>query len=472
MRVTGQTTADVASGASERNSQMHRKGGSLLRPFARWLLIALLLVAPWLFASVEPWSWALLQCLTLAAVLAALGSGARDWNWRLYGPLLALAAYLAAQALNPSHTFDATLRSLAPRDHLAWLPSTADAATTWQTLLKLLTYTGLFWAARAAFTERNHAWTLVIALTISGFALTLVGLTQKLSGTTMILGLHKGGWFFFSTFINRNNYAAYINLLIPGILALIHHRRHLARVRNAKSDAGALLGFMVLLMALSIVMTGSRGGTAVCALTLLVWGGVEVARAIRSGGQTRNLFVVVSLASAALIGGLSYLGSDALQQRFALLKDVPAELAGSGGRGNTYAATWEMFEDHWVCGVGAGTFSMTYPYYSRERIDWFRRYAHNDWLQYFVELGVTGAAMLALAAAGLWRRRSRHRRDPVKIGGSIDWLAFALFVALTGVALHALVDFPLHIPAISTLAVVFLAIVTGDCLHRQHHESH
>ena len=446
---------------------MHRKGGSLFQRLTQLLVSLILLLAPWLFGSVEEWSWRLLQGLTLLAVLFALCSPHRTWNWWWGGPMLAVTVYLAVQTANPAYRFEPASASLLPLAHVTWLPHAADAGTAGQTLLKFLTYAGFFWATRVGFVHRHHVWTLLTLLVVSGFIMAVVGLSQKLSGTDLMLGLRKGGWFFFGPFVNRNNYAAYMNLLIPVTLAVSHHQLHLAMANGNKSHAGWLFVFMAMVMALSVVMTTSRAGTAVCGAMLLVWGTVEVMHALRGSGQPRRALWMVALAATALLAGVLYLGAQPLEQRLGELRDVPVELSGSGGRGAVYKATWTMFREHWLYGTGGGSFSMTYPYYSVERMDWFRRYAHSDWLQYLAELGALGMGLLGLLMVGLLREWVKHGTR-FHHEGRLDWMTVALSLALAGVVAHAVVDFPLHIPAVAMLAVAWGAILTRPEQRRAH----
>jgi O-antigen ligase len=325
----------------------------------------------------------------------------------------------------------------------------------------------LFWAVRTTFTERHHVWALLNALAVSGFLMALAGLMQKLSGTELILGLRKGGPFSFGPFVNRNNYCSYINLLIPVALAVAHHRRHIAQGNHTGGHAGGLFIFMALIMVLSVVMTTSRAGTVLCAGMLLAWGVAELLHVIRGGGEARRMFMFVVLGTVTLTGALFWLGTKPIEKRLAELRDIPGELAAAGGRGAVYKATFKMFCDHWLYGTGAGTFSMAYPYYSTERVDWFRRYAHNDWLQYLAELGALGAALLAALGIGVLREQLRIRNNT----GTFDWLAAALGIGLGGVTLHALVDFPMHIPSIAVLVVVFASLLTIPGV-RRHHEKH
>ncbi len=465
MRLTGQPIGNATNGATPSSHATHRKGGSLLARLGRFVIGLLVVIAPWLFGATEEWSWWLLQGLTLLALLLALFPVQRTWNWWWGGPLLALLAYLAAQAANPSHTL--VNGELVPGAHIASLPHTVNAVTAWQTFLKLLTYACLFLAVRAAFTERRHAWALLTALAVSGFLLALAGLMQRLAGSDLLLGLRKAGPFSFGPFVNRNNYASYVNLLIPVAFAVAHHRHHVAQSQRSRSHAGGLFTFMALMMALSVIMTTSRAGIVLCAGLLVAWGIAELVHVVRGGGEGRRMFLLVVVIAVTLIGGLFWLGTKPIEKRLAELRDAPAELAAAGGRGTVYAATLTMFRDYWLYGIGAGTFSLAYPYYSTERLDWFRRYAHNDWLQYLAELGALGSALLAALGVGVFREHLALRN----ITGTFDWLVIALLIGVASVALHALVDFPMHIPAIALLVVAFTSLLTIPAV-RQHHESH
>jgi O-antigen ligase len=446
---------------------MHRKGGSLPERLGRLVIGLLLLIAPWMFGSTEEWAWTILQCLTALAALLAVFSPQRAWNWWWAIPMAALLVYLAAQMRNPSHAF--WNNELAPMPHNASLPYTVDMLTTCQTFVKLLTYAGLFWAVRVLFTQRHHAWALLTVLAVSGFLLALVGIVQKQAGSHHLLGLCKpeNPHFMFGPFVNRNNFTSYVNILIPAALAVAHHRRHAAQTQGARSHPGILFVFMALLMVLAVIMTTSRAGTVLCVVVLLAWGITELLHVIRGGGEARRLFLMVVLAAVALMGGLFWLGTKPIEKRLAEIRDIPGELAATGGRGAVYKATFKMFFDHWLYGTGAGTFSMTYPYYSTERMDWFRRYAHNDWLQYLAELGTVGTALLAALGIGVLRAQLKVRNTT----GTFDWLGAALTIGLGGVALHALVDFPMHIPSIAVLVVAFAGLLTIPGV-RRHHENH
>ncbi|MCX7886319.1 MAG: O-antigen ligase family protein [Verrucomicrobiae bacterium] len=474
-------------GAIASSAMPHRREGRLPRFVARLLVGVALLVAPWLFGATEDWAWRLLQVVIMLGFVAAACSlkwrrhgstpaakpgGAeggqlsemahRDsaWSWWWGAPFLLLTAYVAVQAGNPSHFYFGD--ELVPLPHRKGWPSTVDASTTFEAFLKLLTYGALFWTVRVAFSSRRQAWGLLTALVLNGFFLAMVGLTQQFSGSDRLLGLRAAGPFSFASFVNRNNYASYANLQIPVAFAVAHHCRHLALARRLRSHAGNLMVFAALIMLVSVMATGSRAGIVLCVGLLIGWGAFELWHAAGTVRETRMIIRGVTLVAVVCAIWVFLAWTESLEMRWSDIWNAPAELGPEGGRGAAYQATLRMFQDHRLFGIGAGTFSLAYPYYSTERPDWFRRYAHNDWLQYLAELGTVGMFLLVAVGAGICYqqlRAGRRWKDP-------DWLALSLWLAIAGVAVHALVDFPLHIPSISILVVAYAALLTVPSVHK------
>jgi len=433
---------------------------------ARVLVILILLFAPWAFGTTERWSLITVEILTAtAAFLALLGYRYTSvvaqkgvlWNWSWGAPMLALVVYMTIQALNASYRYQDATQSLIPLHHVSWLPHSVDVATTWQTVAKFLTYIAFFWTVRVCFVDSTQTRLLLSVVVVSGFVMALLAILQKLTGTTDLLWVRtpKSGGSIFGPFVCRNNYAAYMNLMIPLCPALARVWKHEAVRKRQKSHPGYIAYIMAAVMITSVFLSESRGGMVVCAGLIAVWLLIEFATTMRFSR------LVIGLLFCFLTGAvLAYLGREAIQKRLATLEDLPRLVS---DRQTVASLALQVFHDHPVFGTGAGTFVRIFPFYQPASIAGFYNYAHNDWIQYLTEFGSVGTALLfAFGLGALWPfvgQAARLFRGSDSLNG-IAYICVALVLALAGVGLHALIDFPLHIPAIGLTVVTFFALIT------------
>jgi hypothetical protein len=116
----------------------------------------------------------------------------------------------------------------------------------------------------------------------------------------------------------------------------------------------------------------------------------------------------------------------------------------------------QMARDHAWKGIGLGNFSLLFPSYSELLIPYVYNEAHCDYLQFIIEVGVPGTAILALivlCCAGfglmaLWSAPSRL----------LQGTGFAVSMACVASLLHAWVEFNFQSPATATLFIVVLAL--------------
>ncbi|MCX6907876.1 MAG: O-antigen ligase family protein [Verrucomicrobia bacterium] len=451
---------------------------------ARILIVLTLLFAPWAFGSVEPWSQHTLQVLVGATwVLVAVHAlsrrstvaGPRSIRWAV--PFIALAGYVTVQAVNPSFRCQVADGSLFPQSHVAWLPHSVDPTATWEALVMLLTYGALFWTVRQVFADPASVKVLIAILVASGFVMALVMIGHKFSGDHKLLWImdSKAGGGSAGPFVNRNNYAAYINLLIPVTLALGEHFRSRSpeynpRVAVSKSEPTYLIYFMAAVMAGSVFLSGSRAGMIICCGLTGAWVIKTVSAFVRRGRQSQSLSLVrllipSSLVVLILVAVLASFGLEHIAAQTARTQTILSELAGRGGRMDAYRGTLAMFFDHWLYGSGTGAFSSLFPFYQPAGVEGYWRYAHSDWLQWLAELGVMGAALVfvvlcaASCSVGGFFKQSKSPSLEEDTRCFASHFQFPILLGLAGISLHAWVDFPLHIPGVMTLAVVFLAIL-------------
>ncbi len=446
------------------------------------LVMLLLLFAPWAFGCSETWSVLILKlgvgASLLLTILRISTASAHEisrpiWSWQWGVPLAALGVFLLLQAWNPSHEFQVAGSPLHPRPFIEWLPSSVHASATWETIGLWSAYAALFWLARTLFPATSRWKLLSVTLVVSGFSLALFAIAQYLSGTHKIfwvrpihdhLGQNWNG--FFGTFVNPNNYAAYVNLLIPLALSLGRQAQRMQEMPEVKSHPGYLFYFMAAVMIVSVFLSRSRAGIVICVALVVGWISWQYLHNAKKGRQGEKTLLIGVLA-LVLIGAISlwYLGFEPVRKELATLRNLPDEMKGS--RTVSYIATLDMFYDRWLYGTGAGTFSYAFPFYKPASLgENYYRYLHNDWLQTLAELGTLGTALLAAFVGGvIW---SWHRLKPLTKKNHPDHasasmrrrLRGAYILSVFGVLLHAIIDFPLQIPSIATLAVVFFALAT------------
>jgi O-antigen ligase len=123
-------------------------------------------------------------------------------------------------------------------------------------------------------------------------------------------------------------------------------------------------------------------------------------------------------------------------------------------------------------GFGPGTFRVVFPTYnigSVNQVPGTWRFLHEDYLQTLLEWGWMGSTLWALLFFGAItigiRSYNKHARR--------DWtprrrvLQPLFIIALVGVALHALVDFPFQIESIQLYVATYLGVCWGSTLWRQ-----
>ncbi len=440
---------------------------------------------PWALGAMHPWSQ--LTSLGLAAVgfmLAALPRFARPreigaptgdvrWpvarlgRWPVGWCGLALLGYIAVQGCNPAWRFmsDAATWWLEPVPHVSWLPSGVGVPWPQPGPGRSLIAFGSLWllgcSVWAGFLHRRSYRVLFTLLVANAGLLALLSALQQLSATKKIFWLYapsNGG--FSASFIYPNHAGAYLNLMVALAVGLAGWHQGRAHRRWEKPGPAAGFALAAVGLGVMVILTYSRTSIVLLLLFTVLTGAILAFRLARSGGPVlrRPEFtpLVLVLTTLLCFGGV-VLRTDKVWARFAGLMEDPI----AAGRGRTLAreAATDMLRDHWLLGWGAGSFRYGFTHYTRKypeisgtgtgaKMYW--EHAHNDLLEFPIELGALGLLPLAgLLGYGSWQLvRRRFWRNVVA-------LCAVLGCAL--VLLHAGVDFVFQCPAVMlTWGVLFV----------------
>lgn len=384
----------------------------------------------------------LLPLTILAALGAALSLGRRTRPL----PLLASAVVLLAVGLIASGTVN------------GWPQGSSKPVLT------LLFSVACFVLASRARTADGEDVVLE-AIAIIGAVVAVIGLIA-LSWHVVRFTVPADTWRLASTLTYQNAAGSLLLLTVPLAGALVARRSTPARRASlavqmaalpATLSRGALLGaFVGIIVVLAARTFRVRDVAQPAAGAMLILAGV--APAILDRGPyvlagTVALIAGTALAAAnlserterlfpaavgvVLIAGLAVAPFTALRGRLTL---------STTDRARVWSQTLERVQDPWF-GSGPGTYLL------RGSVDGLptrTTFAHNEYLQTYVETGAAGLASvlaaIGLIAVAVWRAR---RRDAVWVGSA---------AALVGFVVHSGFDFLWRIPALTGLAFALVAL--------------
>jgi O-antigen ligase len=250
------------------------------------------------------------------------------------------------------------------------------------------------------------------------------------------------GWF-----SNRNHQAAALACLFP-LLRVWAERREGVVVRGAMRYAVA--GILAVLVLPMIVVTGSRAGIALGALSLLASVAIMPPAVVL---PRRMLWIGLGVAAAAI---LAFAGSMVMLSRAASL-DRLMQSGDLGGEGRVaYLATeWRIITTFWPWGTGAGTFDPAIRMFEPDALlhSTYFNHAHNDFLEMVLVAGLPGVLLLAAALVIVTRWTFRLFRNWRTTNDTVV-LARAASIMLWIVIAASVVDYPLRAPLMATLMIV------------------
>ena len=288
-----------------------------------------------------------------------------------------------------------------------------------------------------------------------------------LAGAEGVLGLLQvgpsgGGMLYFGneepgqhvaigTFVNRNHLAALLAMSLPVIVSLVVVSRHSVRGvhgRTTIAPPSEIMAKRTLLFALAVMIliclffTRSRAGIATGTLGLACSAFVLARARVARAEASRARFVgYVVLGIALLSIGIAL----ALGTRPLLRVLEAGQLQASADfRWAIYAATLRGATAFLPFGSGLSTYAEVFPRFQIADVGGFIDYAHNDYLQAWMELGLAAPVIVLLLFAAWCSRLSALLR--ARADRSFTLLQLGAGLAMVPMMLHSMFDFALHMP--------------------------
>lgn len=437
------------------------------------VFFAALTVAPFMFGSVYPWAYGLLEVGVLAALLLLLWRGAWAegpqrvfWGWGL--ACLAGLVFLAGLQLVPLPP--ALVELLAPGSYAMWQSQSLPTAQAAPALLPLSLYpfatadqgllllTCLVATVLAALATRRRQgartggtpFSFVLLLGI-GFLLAAVAIIQLGLDAKAIYGFFKPrhSYQFLGPYVNYNHFAGYMAMVVPLGMSLL--ARELFRSRRRTNHGRMLVvGIALVVMMAAVFLSRSRGGV----ITLLLVMALQVVLLLAIGRAWRmNRYTVGLVLCLVLLLGVSSQITDwsrTLPRFHTLFHQNPTDSL----RWKLYTDVARMGNQLPLTGAGLGTFSVAYPAYKTLNRQGLFNHAHNDYLEYLAEMGWPGLLLFLGFAAWVLARGGRvillalsrrARGDPALIERAL--LVTGSLGGVAALLIHGLTDFNLRIPA-------------------------
>ncbi|HVB86055.1 MAG TPA: O-antigen ligase family protein [Candidatus Dormibacteraeota bacterium] len=327
---------------------------------------------------------------------------------------------------------------------------TASAFLTRSELLRLSAYFVIFFLIVQAFRTRQDWLRLAWFVVLFGFGVSLFGIAQHFTSNYEIYWMHslKTDVQPFGPYVNRNDFAGFVELTLPIGLALLIFR-------GVHKDIFPMLIVLTVIPVSAAVLSTSRAGVSGVALEI----GVLLFLAARRRGLSRKRHtsrnLALGLAAVAAMALVAWLGIGRTVERFSQLShpEITMSRRISMARGAV-----DIFLAHPLKGCGLGAIVDVFPRYETAYDGKVVDHVHDDYLEALAEAGILGAIC---GLSFLWLLYRGARKNLEAEQGHFSYALHAGGIAaVCGLLLHSFVDFNLHIPGNAILFLLEVSIAT------------
>lgn len=288
---------------------------------------------------------------------------------------------------------------------------------------------------------------VVMIITIFGFVFAFFAILQGVLSPTRIYGIYERQFATpYGSFVNRHNFAAYMEMTVALPLAMV-------LTGALKRDLRLLYMTAISLMAIALVLSGSRGGLVALLAELIVI--LMLTTRLHSKQKLVLRLALGGALVAAVVLGTIFVGGESSFTRIAETassKDITTD------RTHIWKVTVDVIRHSMPFGSGLGAFGVAYTPF--DDLGGFERVeqAHNDYLQTLSDAGIIGlliggAFLYLWLRAGIGNIRAENSFRRAAAVGS--------FAGIFAILVHSVFDFVLHTTAIAVLFLVLVALLVA-----------
>jgi O-antigen ligase len=416
-----------------------------------FVALILLAVMSWganrlIFMALFP---AVLLLLLIIKILWSLRRGRFSLQYTpVFLPLAIFFAVVALQYLLPATSLD---------NASAFWPHTVEPHTTRTYFLLLAGYFSIFVCTVNGFGTRRRISVLMLVIVIFGVFEALYGFLQRFGDFQYVWIVPIQSGRSQGTLMNHNHYAFLLNICICTGVGLLYcqaaelFRRERMSLRSILSapESPRLLWMLIWIgfMGFGVIASLSRMGT----FALLVSLGFMFLTIRLAEKRRYAAFLIFGVLLAVVSLGL-YAGIDAAYERYVELTRT-GQLDAS--RIKLWSDAWPLVKKASLFGMGVGSFQWVFPAVESVDPDIPAMYAHNDYIQIVVEMGVVGLALAVWAFVLSWRSAMSNLRAKDSL---VRGIGLATIGVLVVTAIQEITDFSLYIPGLAALFVLLIGL--------------
>jgi putative inorganic carbon (HCO3(-)) transporter len=432
-------------------------------------LLVLLVITAVPYGTAEAWWKAFFVCAASTLAILWLVEGYLSQAWIKDGravilPLLALAIFALIQTIQFPFS---TSRPGA----ITTLPWNAISVDPYQTRFFALQIFALMLVAVFLFnyatTEKR--WRIIVNLIIGvAVASAIFGIvrrtTQHDTGFVLPLIKMEQGY---GQFINRNHFAFMMEMALGLGLGMT--------IGGGVRRDQALIYFSALMpIWTALVLSGSRGGLIAMLVQVIVAALLfSFATQFRAATESESRVVHILQLRAVKVGlivvllcgivfGTLWLGGDHLAARIEESRnELNTEIDESRmavSRNEIWKLTLRMIVANPIVGVGMGAYWASVPAFHDGSGRVTPQAAHSDYLEVIASGGMVGLAILVWFATVVLRKTRDNLRSHHRFRRAA---CFGAAIGMTGIAVHSIVDFGLHMIVNALMFITLIVLATA-----------